>query len=112
MQPSAEGFPILAFLGVLVQLGGSLLLIALFVMLRRFMLRRGYFSAWANAWTAISLSIFALAMRYVFVPGIVGAPIDDRHIAARVLYFVYQTSKGIAFVYFLRGTLTYVAGPS
>ena len=112
MQPSAEAFPILAFLGVLVQLGGSLMLIALFVMLRRFVLRRAYFSAWANAWTAVSVSVFALAMRYVFVPGLVGAPIDDRHPAARVLYFAYQTAKGIAFVYFLRGTLTYVAGPS
>jgi diguanylate cyclase (GGDEF)-like protein len=105
-----QAFPILQFLGIVVQLGGAALLTALFVLLRRFVLRRAYFNAWVVGWGAITLAILALFFRYVFVPQFFSAHVDDRQIGARALYFVYQAAKGVGFVYFLRGTLTYVAG--
>jgi diguanylate cyclase (GGDEF)-like protein len=112
MQPPSQTFPVLSFLGVVVQLGGALMLIALFVMLRRFVLRRAYFAAWTYAWAALALAIFALVIRYILVPGIVGFTPDEDHPGVRVLYLIYQTSKAFGFIYFIRGTLTYVGGQS
>src|SRR5262245_55516314 len=108
--PSIATFPILLFLGVVVQLGGAVMLTALFLMMRRFVLRRAYFTAWVVAWGAFALAILALALRYILVPQFASAPFDDRHLGARALYFVYQASKGVGFVYFLKGTVTYVSG--
>ena len=41
---------VVSFIGVVVQLGGELLLVLLFMLLRRYVLRRGYFAAWTAAW--------------------------------------------------------------
>jgi diguanylate cyclase (GGDEF)-like protein len=112
MQPPPQTFPVLSFLGVVVQLGGAVMLITLFVMLRRFVLRRGYFGAWATAWGALAVAISALVIRYILVPGIAGATLADDHPVVRLLYLVYQTSKGIGFIWFVRGTLMYVSGSS
>ena len=112
MQPATTlpTFPVLPFLGVVVQLGGAVLLTALFLMMRQFVLRRAYFSAWVVAWGAFAIAILALVVRYIFIPQFVGAAFDDRHPGARALYFVYQASKGVGLVYFLRGTISYVGG--
>jgi len=112
MQPPAQTFSVLSFLGVLAQLGGSVMLIALFLLLRRFVLRRAYFSAWAKAWGAFAVAILALVVRYILVPGIIGTSLDEDHPVVRSLYFIYQMSKGIGFVFFIRGTVMYVAGTS
>ena len=40
---------VISLIGVVVQLGGELLLVVLFLLLRRYVLRRGYFSAWTGA---------------------------------------------------------------
>jgi diguanylate cyclase (GGDEF)-like protein len=110
MQPPAQTFPVLSFLGVVVQLGGAAMLITLFVMLRRFVLRRGYFGAWAFAWGALAVAIGAIVVRYILVPAFIGRTLDDEHPLVRLLYLVYQTSKGIGFIFFVRGTLMYVSG--
>src|SRR5215207_663868 len=110
MHPPAQTFPVLSFLGVLVQLGGAVMLIGLFLMMRRFVLRRAYFTAWVGAWAALSVAILALVVRYILVPGLVGVTLDDKHPAVRGLYFVYQMSKGLGLVLFLRGSLMYVNG--
>jgi diguanylate cyclase (GGDEF)-like protein len=110
MQPPFQTFPVLSFLGVVVQLGGALMLIALFVMLRRFVAQRAYFAAWTYAWGALAVAIFALVIRYILVPGIVGFLPDETYPGVRALYLVYQTSKVFGFIYFVRGTLTYVSG--
>jgi diguanylate cyclase (GGDEF)-like protein len=110
MQPPSQTFPVLSFLGVVVQLGGAMMLLSLFMMLRRFVLRRGYFGAWATAWGALAVAIFALVIRYILAPGLAGVSLRDDHPLVRSLYFVYQASKGIGFIYFVRGTLMYVAG--
>ncbi|MDB4874739.1 MAG: hypothetical protein JWM41_1185 [Gemmatimonadetes bacterium] len=110
MQPPAQTFPVLSFLGVLVQLGGAVMLIGLFLMLRRFVLRRAYFTAWVAAWGALAVAILALVVRYMLLPGLTGSPLGEQHPLVRVLYLIYQTSKGLGFIFFVRGTLMYVAG--
>jgi diguanylate cyclase (GGDEF)-like protein len=110
MQPHPQTFPVLAFVGVVVQLGGATMLIALFLTLRRFVLRRAYFSAWAAAWASFAVAITALVIRYILVPGITGTQLDEGDLAARCLYLVYQASKVVGFVFFVRGTLIYLVG--
>jgi len=110
MQPPAQTFPVLSFLGVLVQLGGAVMLIGLFLMMRRFVLRRAYFTAWVAAWGALSVAIFALVVRYILVPGYIGTTLDDTHPVVRGLYLIYQVSKSLGMVFFLRGTLMCVHG--
>jgi diguanylate cyclase (GGDEF)-like protein len=110
MQDPHESFPVLAFTGVVIQMGGALLLIALFGLLRRFALRRAYFAAWSAAWTAIAIAIGAIVIRYILMPQIIGRSLDERHPVTLALYFIYQTCKGLALVYFVRGTLMYVTG--
>ena len=104
----AQAFPVLSFLGVVVQLGGALMLIGLFVMLRRFVVRRAYFGAWGSAWVAFAAAIAALVVRYMIVAP--DSPLGIGHPGVRGLYFVYQMSKALGFAYFLRGTLMYIAG--
>jgi len=112
MQPPAQAFPLLSFIGVVIQMGGALLLIALFALLRRFVLRRAYFAAWSASWTAIAIAIAAVVIRYILMPEFVGSLLDERHPITLTLYFIYQTCKGLALVYFVRGTLMYVTGNS
>ena len=98
MQPHAQTFPVLAFVGVVVQLGGALMLIGLFLTLRRFVLRRAYFTAWAAAWAAFAVAIAALVVRYILVPGITGTQLEEGDLGARGLYLVYQASKVVGFM--------------
>jgi len=110
MQPPAQTFPVLSFLGVLVQLGGAVMLIGMFLMMRRFVLRRACFTAWVAAWAALAVAILALVVRYILVPGFIGTTLDDTHPVVRGLYLVYQVSKVLGLMFFLRGTLMYVNG--
>jgi diguanylate cyclase (GGDEF)-like protein len=110
MQPPAQTFSVLSFLGVIIQLGGALMLVTLFVMLRRFVLRRAYFAAWATAWGALAVAIASLVVRYILVPDVAGRALTEEHPVVRLLYFIYQMAKGVGFVFFLRGTVMYVAG--
>jgi diguanylate cyclase (GGDEF)-like protein len=112
MQAPPESFPVLAFIGVVIQMGGALLLIALFGLLRRFALQRAYFAAWGAAWAAVAIAIGAVVVRYILMPQIIGRSLDERHPVTLALYFIYQTCKGLALVYFVRGTLMYVTGNS
>ncbi len=99
----------LPLVGAILQLGGAALLVGFFVLLRQFVFRRPYFSAWGRAWVAITLGIAAIVVRYVVVPGVNPAATDSSPIV-RALYFVYQAAKLVAFLFFLRGTVMYVAG--
>ena len=110
MQPPAQTFPVLSFLGVVVQLGAALMLIGLFLMMRRFVLRRAYFTAWVSAWAALAVAILALVVRYIFIPVFVSSAPHEGDPSVRLLYLVYQMSKGLGFIFFVRGTLMYVAG--
>ncbi|MGH7637008.1 MAG: GGDEF domain-containing protein [Gemmatimonadaceae bacterium] len=101
---------VVSFIGVVVQLGGELLLVLLFVLLRRYVLRRGYFAAWTAAWAAGSIAILAICVRYILMPSIVAEPIDDSSRAVLSLYLVYQLGKLTSFALFVSGTAMYVTG--
>jgi diguanylate cyclase (GGDEF)-like protein len=100
---------VVPFLGVLVQLGGAVLLVGFFMLLRRHVVRRTYFSAWVTAWAAVAVGIAALVVRYMLVKRFLPTQTDDAPLV-RLLYFIYQSAKVIALVFFLRGTGMYVAG--
>jgi diguanylate cyclase (GGDEF)-like protein len=101
---------VVSFIGILVQLGGELLLLLLFVLLRRYVLRRAYFTAWTLAWASGAVAILALSVRYVLLPSLGRAPLDDGTTAAGLLYFVYQVAKLSSLALFVSGTATYVIG--
>jgi diguanylate cyclase (GGDEF)-like protein len=86
------------------------MLIALFLTLRRFVLRRAYFAAWVAAWASFAVAIAALVVRYLFVPGDVGVMLEEGDLATRTLFLVYQAGKVVGFVCFVRGTLIYLVG--
>src|SRR5687767_2748377 len=101
---------VISFIGVVVQLGGELLLVLLFMLLRRYVLRRGYFAAWTAAWACGAAAILALCVRYTIMPRIVSAPIDESSVAVLGLYLVYQIGKLASFAFFVSGTAMYVTG--
>src|SRR5688572_20005172 len=100
---------IVSFIGVVVQLGGGLLLVLLFMLLRRYVLRRGYFAAWTGAWICGAVAIAALVVRYIIMPRL-ASPVDDSALAVRSLYLVYQLGKLASFALFVAGTGMYVTG--
>lgn len=101
---------VVSFIGVVVQLGGELLLVLLFVLLRRFVLRRGYFAAWTAAWACGAVAILALCLRYIIMPRVAPAPIDEGSLSVQALYLVYQIGKLSSFALFVSGTAMYVTG--
>lgn len=94
---------ILPIVGAVLQLGGAALLAGFFMLLRRHVFRRPYFSAWVSAWLAITVGLLALVVRYLLET-------PEQSVVTRGLYFVYQSAKLVAFVFFLRGTIMYVVG--
>jgi diguanylate cyclase (GGDEF)-like protein len=101
---------VVSFIGVVVQLGGELLLVLLFVLLRRYVIRRGYFAAWTAAWACGAVAILALCARYILMPRLVPTPIDDASPAVRALYLTYQVGKLSSFALFVSGTAMYATG--
>ena len=101
---------VISFIGVVVQLGGELLLVLLFVLLRRYVLRRGYFTAWTVAWASGGVAILALCIRYILMPSVVAEPIDDNSPVVQALYLTYQLGKLTSFALFVSGTAMYVTG--
>jgi diguanylate cyclase (GGDEF)-like protein len=101
---------VVSFIGVVVQLGGELLLVLLFVLLRRYVLRRGYFAAWTGAWACGAVAIAALCTRYIIMPRLVEQPIDDSSAMVLGLYLIYQVGKLTSFALLVAGTGMYVTG--
>src|SRR2546423_5295867 len=101
---------VVSFIGVVAYLGGELLLVLLFMLLRRYVLRRGYFAAWTAAWACGAVAIMALVVRYILMPRLVPTPIDDSAAAVRSLYLVYQVGKLSSFALLVSGTAMYVTG--
>ena len=100
---------VVSFIGVVVQLGGGLLLVLLFVLLRGYVLRRNYFSAWTAAWACGAVAIAALVVRYIIMPRF-GSPVDDTSLTVRSLYLLYQLGKLASLALFVAGTGMYVTG--
>src|SRR5439155_15449682 len=101
---------VVSFIGVVVQLGGELLLVLLFVLLRRYVLRRSYFAAWTAAWACGVAAIAALCARYILMPQLTPQPVDDNALAVQALYLVYQIGKLSSFAFFVSGTAMYATG--
>ena len=108
--PDGELTAVVSFIGVVVQLGGELLLVVLFVLLRRYVLRRGYFTAWTGAWACGALAITAICIRYFIMPRLSQTPIDESSLLVQLLYLVYQGGKLASFAFFVAGTAMYVTG--
>jgi diguanylate cyclase (GGDEF)-like protein len=99
-----------AFIGILAQLGGELLLVGLFLLLRRFVLRRAYFAAWLGAWACGLTAIAALTVRYLIVAQMAEGPVEELSLPVRALHFLYQVGKLSSFALFVSGTAMYVTG--
>ena len=101
---------VLSFTGLLLQLGGSVLLAALFLLLRQHSARRrGYFRVWGDAWIFVSVAILALVARRVLLPEFDGR-LADAGFIEHVPYFFYVTGK-ILYVGFLAvGAAAYARG--
>jgi diguanylate cyclase (GGDEF)-like protein len=100
---------VISFIGVVVQLGGGLLLVLLFVLLRGYVVRRAYFAAWTAAWALGAAAIAALVVRYAIMPR-VGAEADDGSLTVGALYLLYQFGKLGSFALFVSGTAMYATG--
>ena len=100
--------PYLSFLGSFIQFGSSALLIALFLLLRPYAHRRGYFTSWSNAWVALSIALAAVMIRYNVLPVLPNRSVHDAELHVRLLYFVYQVSKITFYGLLVAGTLRYV----
>lgn len=92
-------------LGVLVQLSGELLLVGLFMLLRRFVLRRSYFTAWTVAWASGAVAIGAVAVRHLAFSG---PATETAWVVA--LDLLYQGGKLASLGLFVVGTTIYVTG--
>jgi diguanylate cyclase (GGDEF)-like protein len=101
---------VVSFIGVVVQLGGELLLVLLFVLLQGYVLRRGYFAAWTMAWACGATAIGALCIRYILMPQLRVEPVGESALLVRALYFVYQVGKISGLALFVSGTAMYVTG--
>ena len=101
---------ITAYLGVASQLGGAVLLVALFLLLRGYARRRPYFRAWTLAWVALAAALALIVVRYTVIVDVGMRPDDDLRLDVRALYFCYQFGKLLFFGALLTGTLSYTAG--
>jgi len=109
MQPATLSSSI-SYIGTLVQLGAGLMLVGLFVLLRRYVVRRRYFSAWTAAWIAGVLAIGAVVLRVLLLPSLGVAPLGEDSLPVRLLYVLYQAGKLAFFAFLVVGTRMYAFG--
>ena len=100
---------VIGIVGILLQLGGAMLLVTLFLLLRPHSARRAYFTAWRRAWLALALAIAAIVVRY-FVLGEASDRPGEREPAVAALYFIYQLCKLAYCALLIAGTVTYASG--
>jgi len=111
MQPLQLSVQVLIqYLGLISQAATVLLLVVLFVMLRRYADRRVYFYAWSNAWIALAVALTVLVLRYILLPRFEGGAAPEDAPLVRGSYFLYQFAKFAFLILLLRGTLLYVGG--
>lgn len=108
-QVTVQGLqPYLSYLGSFLQFGSSVLLIALFMLLRPYARRRKYFNVWGHAWIALSIALCMVMIRYNILPVVsVGRP-TDTDLRVRVMFFIYQFAKVAFYGLLVAGTMHYV----
>jgi diguanylate cyclase len=104
---SAQLIAFVTYVGLLVQLVGALLLVGLFALLRRFVLRRGYFRAWTFAWEAMAVALVAVALRIHLTRSEI---IERVPWVEPALHGVYMFAKLLTLAFLLAGTVMYVTG--
>lgn len=102
---------LLGIMGIAAQLIGSILLVGLFLLLRRYATGRGYFEAWERAWIAVSIAIGTLAIRYLVMPQVVEGQISESDLSVRALYLVYQSAKIVYVGMMVYGAMLYARVP-
>jgi diguanylate cyclase (GGDEF)-like protein len=101
---------LIQYLGLISQAATVLLLVVLFVLLKRYADRRAYFHAWSKSWAALAAALTILVLRYILLPHLIGRPAPDDLPLVQVSYFLYQFGKLAFLILLLRGTLLYVGG--
>jgi diguanylate cyclase (GGDEF)-like protein len=105
-----ESRGLIGLIGLYVQLGGCLLLAALFLLLRRHSGRRRYFTYWTMAWVVVSAAVGMLMVRSHLKPH-AGVPgLADESVQVRLLYGAYQSAKLIFLALCFAGTATFASG--
>jgi PAS domain S-box-containing protein len=107
---SATVSGLIAFIGILVQLGGTLLLIILYYLLTRHAGRRSYFESWGWSWLALLLALGAISVRYNVVGLLNTELLREAGPTVILLDFVYQFGKLAHFTLLLFGTLQFTRG--
>ncbi len=101
---------LIAYMGVIVQLVGSVLLVVLFFLLRRNMSRKAYFGMWAWAWLFVTLAILMLFFRYRVMPNFDAAASRDDLLQIQLIYIGYQLLKLLYLECLVAGTVMYATG--
>lgn len=104
--PSEEVRRLISVIGLVAQLGGTVLLIALFFLLFHNASRRRYFLYWGRGWLALAVALCALLLRYALFPANAGA----QGASARLLAGVYLYGKLVYFGLLAAGTAAYTSG--
>src|SRR5690554_2135493 len=107
--PIEEVRGLIGYIGLITQTAGVVLVVALFIVLRRYADRRPYFTYWSRSWLALAAALIALIVRYQlltrFSDNTTGG--DPTVIA---LYAIYQAGKLLHLAYLVLGTAIYTHG--
>ncbi|MDB4951377.1 MAG: hypothetical protein JWM27_4026 [Gemmatimonadetes bacterium] len=95
---------LIAYVGLVCQIGGALLLVTLFLLLRVHARRRPYFRVWGAAWMAAAAALSSVTALYL-APGASGAGGGSF-----AVFFLYQFFKLLYVGLLLGGTLAFVRG--
>ena len=101
---------LVSYIGVIVQLVGSVLLVVFFFLLRRNMSRKAYFGMWAWAWLFVTLGILMLVARYRLMPDFDQAASRDDQLSVQLVYMTYQFLKLLYLECLVAGTVMYATG--
>ena len=101
---------LISYIGVIVQLVGSVLLMVFFFLLRRNMSRKGYFGMWAWAWLWVTLAILLLVARYRLFPDFNLSESSDQQPSVQLAYMGYQFLKLLYLECLVAGTVMYATG--
>jgi len=99
---------LMQYAAILLELGGAVLVAALFLLIRRYALQRKYFATWTSAWLAMVVAIVAVALRYRYLGQVVPRELAEGSGPVRGLYLLYQGGKILFWVLLCRGALEYV----
>ena len=93
-------------IGLMIQMGGALLLVALFTALQRSHPRpRRYFREWMRGWGALVIALSGVGIQYLWPELMTRQPL-----APRAANFTYQAAKLLFVAMMLAGTLNFVRG--